>query len=118
MTYCSFVGIQFAIYEKILHYKKQELGPEKFKEQEIKLNCFAGLVAGCIAAALTNSFESVTVAKQTKPSTDIYKMIREDGTKLITRGIVPRIVYNGGQSFVFFNVLLLVGKAFNVDLTD
>lgn len=118
LTHATFVAVQFAIYEKVIQTEKRRLGHEKYHENEFRINCFAGLLAGSIAAALTNSFESITVAKQTNPSTNIIKMVREDGAKLLTRGLVARVVYNGGQSFVFFNVLLLAGKVFNVDLSE
>jgi hypothetical protein len=98
ITYCSFVAMQFSIYEKILDYKKKQMGMEKFRESELKINCFAGFVAGSVAAAITNSFESIT--------------------KLLTRGLGSRVVYNGGQSFVFFNLLMVMGKIFNVELSD
>jgi hypothetical protein len=78
----------------------------------------AGFAAGSIAAALTNSLEAVTVAKQTNPQTNVLKMIKEDGTKLFTRGLTSRVLYNGGQSFVFFSILLQIGKIYNVELSD
>lgn len=45
-------------------------------------------------------------------------MIKKDGKQLLTRGLMSRVLYNGGQSFVFFNLLLLIGKIFNVELSD
>jgi hypothetical protein len=36
----------------------------------------AGLLAGVVAAGLTNSLEAITVAKQTRPDLDMRKMIR------------------------------------------
>ena len=71
-----------------------------------------------MGAGITNSFESITVAKQTNPKTNIFEMIKTDGTKLLTRGLWSRVLYNGGQSFVFFNVLLFFDKQFNVELSD
>lgn len=58
------------------------------------------------------------MAKQTNPKLNIFEMVKQDGTKLLTRGLWSRVLYNGGQSFVFFNVLLLFGKQFNVELSD
>lgn len=71
-----------------------------------------------MAAALTNSLEAVTVAKQTNPQTNVLKMIKEDGTKLFTRGLSSRVLYNGGQSLVFFSILLQIGKLYNCELSD
>lgn len=45
-------------------------------------------------------------------------MIKEDGLKLLTRGLPARVLYNGGQSIVFFNLVLYIGKIFNVKLDD
>jgi hypothetical protein len=39
----------------------------------------AGFIAGSLAAGITNSFESITVAKQTNPKTNIFEMIKQDG---------------------------------------
>jgi hypothetical protein len=75
-------------------------------------------LASAIAAGLTNSFEAITVAKQTDPSTDVKKMIREDWKKLLKRGLWPRMCYNGLQGVFFFYFILKVGKIFNVELSD
>ena len=32
VTYCSFVALQFSIYEKILDYKKKQLGMDAYRE--------------------------------------------------------------------------------------
>ena len=68
-TYCTFVALQFSIYEKVIDHYKKSMSQEKFKEKELYLNCFAGFVAGAIGSALTNGLEAVTVAKQTNPQT-------------------------------------------------
>jgi solute carrier family 25 phosphate transporter 3 len=117
-TYCTFVALQFSIYEKMLDYYKKSRSVEQFKTQELRINCFAGFAAGSIGSALTNGLEAVTVAKQTNPETKIMEMIREDGLKLLTRGLPARVVYNGGQSLVFFNLVLYIGKLFDVELSD
>ena len=106
LTHCSFVAFQFGIYEKIIDVEKKRLGLDKFREQELMVNCYAGFFAGSIAAGLTNSLEAITVAKQTNPEVNIMKMIREENTKLLYRGLAARVAYNGGQAFVFFSLLL------------
>jgi hypothetical protein len=35
MTYCSFVALQFSIYEKLISIEKKRLTPEKFKQKEL-----------------------------------------------------------------------------------
>ena len=70
------------------------------------------------AAACTNSLEAITVAKQTNPDTVIRKLIQEQGMSLFTKGLMARISYNAGQSVVFFNLVLYIGKLYNVELSD
>jgi hypothetical protein len=67
ITYTTFIPLQFTIYESCLKYFKNRRTAEEFENQEVRINCFAGGIAGGIASALTNSFESVTVARQTNP---------------------------------------------------
>jgi hypothetical protein len=114
VTYCSYVALQFSIYEKLIDMEKKRIGIEHFQDTELRVNCIAGFAAGSIAAALTNGLEAVTVAKQTNPQMNVLKMIKEDGTKLLTRGLTSRVLYNGGQSFVFFSILLQIGKLYSV----
>ena len=45
-------------------------------------------------------------------------MIRKEGTKLLTRGLFARVYYNGAQSLLFFNLVLGIGKLYNVELND
>lgn len=46
------------------------------------------------------------------------KMIRKEGTSLMTKGLLARVAYNGGQSVLFFNLVLYVGKIYNVELSE
>lgn len=43
--------------------EKKRLGIERYRNQELQVNCYAGFAAGSVAAAATNSFEAITVAK-------------------------------------------------------
>jgi hypothetical protein len=67
-TYCSFVALQFTIYEKTMGYFRRTMTAKEFHDSEIKVNCLAGFLGGSIGALLTNALESITVAKQTNPS--------------------------------------------------
>ncbi len=78
-----------------MQWKKEKLGPDEFKNQEFKINMWAGLSAGVFAAAVTNSLEAITVAKQTNPSVNLRQMIQKEGTSLLTKGLIPRVCYNG-----------------------
>jgi hypothetical protein len=59
----------------MMQHKKERLGPEEFAKNEFKINMQAGLVAGVVAAASTNALEAITVAKQTNPDINLYKLI-------------------------------------------
>ena len=45
-------------------------------------------------------------------------MIRSEWRLLLTKGLLPRVFYNGAQSIMFFNMLLYMGKLYKVDLND
>ena len=82
------------------------------------INCWAGFLGGVIGASTTNAFEAVTVAKQTNPSINILKLIKQEGSQLLTKGLLARVYYNGAQSIFFFNLVLYIGKLYNVELND
>lgn len=75
LTYSAFQALQFTVYEKTMSYFKKTLGPDTMERRKIPVNCFAGALAGSIAAGATNAFEAITVAKQTSPDTNIAKLI-------------------------------------------
>lgn len=53
-------------------------------------------MAGSIAAAITNPLEVITVNKQTDYNFNIRKFVKKEGFfNLMTKGIVPRVSYNG-----------------------
>lgn len=68
---------------------------EKFSSREIPITCFAGFMGGVIGSGLTNSLEAVTVAKQTNPATNIWELVKKERFSLFTKGLLPRIYYNG-----------------------
>ena len=61
---------------------------------EFRYNCFAGGVAGAVAAAATNGFEAVTVAQQTNPENNMRELIKKEGISLLTKGLGARVGYN------------------------
>ena len=99
-------------------YFKHSLDDETYKKREIPITCLAGFLGGVIGAALTNALEAITVAKQTNPATNIRKLIAQEGTGLLTKGILARVCYNGAQSLLFFTLVMCIGKAYNVELND
>lgn len=62
LTYTTFMALQFSIYERILKWNKDHKTKEEFERKEFRINCFAGGVAGSVAAAATNALEAITVA--------------------------------------------------------
>ena len=117
-TYCAFVALQFTIYEKMVTYFKHSLDAETYARREIPVTCFSGFCGGVIGAAMTNALEAITVAKQTDPKTNIRKLITQEGASLLTKGIMARICYNGAQSLLFFTLVMVIGKAYDVELND
>ena len=62
-TYVAFVCFQFTIYEVMMNNYKKVNGESKFNESKMKYNLISSLFAGCIAAAITNPLECITVNK-------------------------------------------------------
>jgi len=118
-TYASFVCLQFTIYESFMAAMKKFYGKEEFERKEMSINFAGGFIAGCVAAAITNPLECITVNKQTTSDFSIRKFIKEEGLyNICTKGIIPRVAYNGLQSIFFFSLVLKVGKMYNVNLAD
>ena len=110
VTYCSYIAIQFTIYERFMKIWRHKLGEEKFKQKEMQINFAGGLIAGSIAAGLTNPLECITVNKQTIPDFNTKQFIKQEGLwNVCTRGLIPRVAYNGAQSVLFFSLVLKIG---------
>jgi len=71
VTYCSFVSIQYTIYEKLMDYFKRAINTETYAKNETKINVFSGFVGGIISVCFTNFFETITVAKQVDPTVKV-----------------------------------------------
>ena len=118
ITYCTCVSIQFTIYEFMMKNYKTTLGMEKFQENEFYYNFVASTVGGAVGSGLTNCMDVVTVNKQTDPNTVIMDLIRKERFNLFTKGLMARIFYNTFQSILFFNLVVGIGKIYNVELAD
>ena len=57
----------------------------------------------------------ITINKQTNPDLNIRKLIKKEGAHLLTKGLLARIYYNSMQSLVFFNLVMYIGKIYNVE---
>jgi hypothetical protein len=100
------------------HFKDSYPTHEEYMKHEFRSNVISSFAAGAIASALTNSFEVVTINKQADPRTNIYKLIKQERFKLYTKGLFARVSYNSLQSVVFFNILMQIGKIYDVELSD
>lgn len=78
----------------------------------------ASFLAGAIGSGLTNCFDVVTINKQANPDLNIWSLISQEKGNLFTKGLQARIFYNSMQSIVFFNIVLYIGKIYNVELSD
>lgn len=119
ITYCVCVSIQFTIYETIVsHYKLKYRTPEEYEKHEFKVNMLASVLGGAIGSGLTNCFDVLTINKQTNPDINLIELIKKERSKLLTKGLFARVYYNSMQSIVFFNLVLYIGKIYNVELSD
>ena len=90
----------------------------EFEKRESQLNMMAGFLGGAIGSGLTNSFDVVTINKQTNPDLKIWEMIKAERFNLLTKGLLARVYYNSMQSLVFFHLVLNIGRIYNVELSD
>ena len=111
------VSLQFTIYEYIMKMSKIKYG-ENFKEHEFRVNMLASFLGGAIGSGLTNCFDVITINKQANPDTNIKELIKKERFRLLTKGLLARVYYNSMQSIVFFNLVMYIGKIYNVELSD
>lgn len=76
----------------------------------MRINFLCGLIAGSIAAAVTNPLECITVNKQINDDFKVMDYIKKEGfVNFCLKGIGPRVAYNGAQSIIFFTLVLKIG---------
>ncbi|RLV82952.1 Mitochondrial RNA-splicing protein MRS4 [Meyerozyma sp. JA9] len=101
LTNIPFAALNFGFYE----YSSSLLNPTNTYNPY--LHCVSGGVAGGIAAALTNPFDCIKTALQTKGistnsalrnitgfSSAVGAMYKQSGIRAFTRGLKPRIIFN------------------------
>lgn len=49
---------------------------------------------------------------------NIMDLVRKERFGLLTKGLLVRVYYNSMQSIVFFNLVMYIGKIYNVELSD
>ena len=78
----------------------------------------ASFLGGAIGSGVTNCFEVLTVYKQANPELNLLQLIAKERFALFTKGLTARIYYNSLQSIFFFNLVMYIGKWYNVELTE
>ncbi len=78
----------------------------------------ASFLGGAIGSAVTNSMEVLTVNKQANPDMNLLQLIKKERLALFTKGLSARVYYNSMQSIVFFNLVMYIGKWYDVELSD
>lgn len=85
---------------------------------EFQANMMASFLGGAVGSGLTNSFDVLTINKQADPKIKLIELIKKERYNLLTKGLLARVYYNSMQSMVFFNLVLLIGKLYDVELSD
>lgn len=73
-----------------------------------------------ISGILMNSYECIVylrIAEQDSQKS-VFDIYREQGRKLLTKGLGTRILMTQWYSLLYFNMLYYLGKAFDCDLLD
>lgn len=117
VTHCLFVSFQFTIYEYVIKLYKTMYGDE-YAAKEIHANMMASFLGGAIGSAVTNGLDVLTINKQANPDIKIMTIAQKEGLGLFTKGLSARVYYNSMQSIVFFNLVMFIGKIYNVELSD
>lgn len=98
------------------HFKRR-YGTD-FEKKEVTLNMTAAFLGGAVGSGLTNAFDVLTINKQTDPKVQLMEIARREGVNLLTKGLLARVYYNSMQSIVFFQLVLHIGKVYDVELSD
>lgn len=91
---------------------------DQYATKEIQANMAASFLGGAIGSAVTNGLDVLTINKQANPDIKIMTIAQKEGTKLFTKGLSARVYYNSFQSMVFFNLVMFIGKIYDVELSD
>jgi hypothetical protein len=102
----------------MIWFKKKYPTHEEQLKYEFRVNMVASFLAGAIGSALTNSCDVLTINKQTSPELNLWTMIKTEKMNLFTKGLFARVYYNSLHSVMFFNLILLIGKIYNVELSE
>lgn len=74
----------------------------------------ASFLSGGIGSAVTNCFDVLTINKQANPDLSLIQVIKKENMKLFTKGLAARVYYNSMQSVFFFNLVMYIGKIYDV----
>jgi hypothetical protein len=115
--FATTISLQFTVYESYIKYVKEHY-LSSWQKREIAHVVSASFLAGAVGSSVTNGLEVLVVTKQTKPETNLWKIIEKEKFGLLTKGLGARVYYQSIQSIMFFSTVTYVGKLFNVELED
>ena len=66
VTYCTFVSIQFTLYEETMKYYKEKVyknDKELFEQNKFVPNLIGSFVGGAVGSGVTNALDVITINK-------------------------------------------------------
>lgn len=84
----------------------------------MQANIVASFLGGAIGGAATNGLDVLTINKQANPDLNILQLVKKERMTLFTKGLLARVYYHSFQSVIFFNLVLKIGKIYDVDISD
>jgi len=114
-TYISNFTLQLTLYELLTAELKKS---GEFQKNEYRCVFMCSAISGLVAAMFTNPLEVLAVRKQTNPGANVFKIIRKEKIKLLTKGLAARGLFNSLQAMTFFTAANFFGKFYNVELTE
>jgi len=118
-TWTLTTTIAFTVYESVMHFYKARCSThQEFREKEYWYNLVASFCCGIFSAVATNGLEVLTVKKQTHLDAKVIDLLKNEGWSLLTKGIGAKVTYLSMQMVLFFNMVLFIGRIYDVDLTE
>lgn len=78
----------------------------------------ASILSGVSATLFTNSLEVIVIRKQAESGETVVEMFKNEGFKLLTKGLTAKLLLTSCSSVIFFLSMNQVGKIFNTNLSE
>ena len=114
-TYGIFVGMQFGIYEGIIHFYRK-IKKNHSDVPPLTVILLASIISGALASIPSNPFEALTVLSQTKGKLRLRELLRN--RSIWYHGLGPRVLYNAALTFLLFFALEHSFALFNVKFSE